>query len=304
MNSNKILEDCNLCIRNCHINRTDGLFGYCKSDNKIKVARADLHHWEEPCISGSNGSGTVFFSNCNLSCVFCQNHQISQSGFGEIISVYRLSEIFLELQEKGAHNINLVTPTHFVPLIIEALDIAKHSGLSLPIVYNTNSLDTLETIKLLDGYIDIYLPDFKYFDNKYALKYSNIKEYSENVLAIISEMVTQVGSPEFSTDGIMIKGVIVRHLLLPGLLFDSKKIIDSVYNAFGDSVFISLMNQFTPLYKSNEYPEINKLLNPKVYDSLVNYALDIGVQNGFIQDSESACDIYVPLFNNFGVKKN
>ena len=299
-----ILENCNLCIRNCGVNRLDNKIGFCRSTSTLKIARADLHHWEEPCISGIYGSGTIFFSNCNLSCVFCQNHQISQEGFGESISTARLSEIFLELQNKKAHNINLVTPTHYVPQIIEALDMAKKKGLIIPIVYNTNSIDSLETIKLLDGYIDIYLPDFKYYSDKFSLKYSNISNYSENVLSIISEMVRQVGEPKFSNSGLMLKGVIVRHLLLPGLLFDSKKVVDSIYNTFHNRVFISLMNQYTPSYKSTDYPEINKLLNPKVYDSLVDYAINLGVKNGFIQDSSSASEVFIPDFNGTGVKKN
>ncbi len=304
MNNNIFLENCNLCIRHCNVNRSNNLLGYCKSTSNLKVARAALHHWEEPCISGNKGSGTVFFSNCNLSCVFCQNYKISQDGFGEVISISRLSEIFLELQCKGAHNINLVTPTHFVPHIIKALDLSRKEGLTIPIVYNTNSLDDLETIKLLDGYIDVYLPDFKYFDDKYSLKYSNITGYAHNAINIIHEMIRQVGNPTFSEEGIITKGVIIRHLVIPGLLFDSKKIIDTIYTNFKDNVFISLMNQFTPLYNASNYPEINKVLNSKVYDSIVNYAINIGVKNGFIQDSESASDVYVPIFDNSGVKKN
>ncbi len=302
MNKN-ILENCNLCIRNCGINRLNNEIGFCKSTSALKIARADLHHWEEPCISGTHGSGTIFFSNCNLNCVFCQNHKISQQGFGENISTIRLSEIFLELQNKKAHNINLVTPTHYVPQIIEALDIAKKKGLIIPIVYNTNSIDSLETIKLLDGYIDIYLPDFKYYSNKYSLKYSNISNYSQNAISIIAEMIRQVGEPKFSSSGLMLKGVIVRHLLLPGLLFDSKKVVDSIYNTFYNKVFISLMNQYTPSYKSGDYPEINKLLNPKIYDSIVDYAVNLGVKNGFIQDSTSASESFIPDFNCTGVKK-
>lgn len=191
----------------------------------------------------------------------------------------------MELQNKGANNINLVTPTHYVPMIIESIKIAKKNGLALPIVYNTNSIDTIDTIKSLEGYIDIYLPDFKYFSDKYSLKYSKVKNYSKNAIEIISEMVRQVGPPVFDNNGIMKKGVIVRHLMLPGLLFDSKKVIDLIYNTFNDKVYISLMNQYTPLYNAKDYPEINKSINPKVYDSLINYALSIGVKNGFIQDA-------------------
>mgnify|MGYP005947016171 FL=1 len=297
----KLLENCTLCMRNCNVNRNKGIKGVCNSTNSIRIARAALHFWEEPCISGKSGSGTVFFSNCNLKCVFCQNYKISSEGFGTEITIDRLAEIFLELQDKGANNINLVTPTHFVPQIIESLKIAKNKGLNLPIIYNTNSIDTLDTIKTLNGYIDVYLPDFKYFEDKYALKYSKIKGYSKNVLEVIDEMVKQVGNPKFNEDGIIVKGVIVRHLLLPGLLFDSKKIIDAIYKKFEDSVYISLMNQYTPMYNAKMYPEINKSINEKTYDSIVNYALSIGVRNGFIQESGTDSEEFVPNFNNEGV---
>ncbi|WP_195469210.1 radical SAM protein [Clostridium sp. D43t1_170807_H7] len=297
----KLLENCTLCMRNCNVNRNKGIKGVCNSTNSIRIARAALHFWEEPCISGKSGSGTVFFSNCNLKCVFCQNYKISSEGFGTEITIDRLAEIFLELQDKGANNINLVTPTHFVPQIIESLKIAKNKGLNLPIIYNTNSIDTLDTIKTLNGYIDVYLPDFKYFEDKYALKYSKIKGYSKNVLEVIDEMVKQVGHPKFNEDGIIVKGVIVRHLLLPGLLFDSKKIIDAIYKKFEDSVYISLMNQYTPMYNAKMYPEINKSINEKTYDSIINYALSLGVKNGFIQESGTNSEEFVPDFNNKGV---
>ena len=297
----KLLENCTLCMRKCNVNRNKGIKGVCNSSNSIRIARAALHFWEEPCISGKKGSGTVFFSNCNLKCVFCQNYKISSEGFGTEITIERLAEIFLELQDKGANNINLVTPTHFVPQIIESLKIAKNKGLNLPIIYNTNSIDTLDTIKALNGYIDVYLPDFKYFEDKYSLKYSKIKGYSANVLEIIEEMVKQVGYPKFREDGIIVKGVIVRHLLLPGLLFDSKKIIDSIYKKFGDSVYISLMNQYTPMYNAKMYPEINKSINEKTYDSIINYALSLGVKNGFIRESGTNSEEFVPDFNNEGV---
>lgn len=297
----KLLEKCNLCMRNCNVNRNKGVKGLCNSTNNIRIARAALHFWEEPCISGENGSGTVFFSNCNLRCVFCQNYEISNEGFGKEITVDRLADIFIELQEKGANNINLVTPTHFVPQIIEALKIAKNNGLDLPIVYNTNSIDTLDTIKALNGYIDVYLPDFKYFEDKYSMKYSKIKGYSKNVIDVIDEMIKQVGAPKFNKDGIIEKGVIVRHLLLPGLLFDSKKVVDAIYNNFGDNVYISLMNQYTPMHNAKMYPEINKSINEKTYDVLIDYALSIGIKNGFIQESGTNSKEFVPDFNNEGV---
>lgn len=301
MNTKEILKSCSLCIRNCKVNRLENHLGFCKSGYSIDVARAALHHWEEPCLSGENGSGTVFFSHCNFRCVFCQNHEISQENKGKPISIERLSEIFLELQEKGAHNINLVTPTHYVPQIIEALTIAKSNGLNLPIVYNTNGYDSLETIKSLKGYIDIYLPDYKYFNEKYAIKYSKAPNYSNNLKELIKEMVLQVGTPKFDENGLMIKGVIIRHLMLPGLLFDSKKVIDDIYINFKDNVFISIMNQYTPMNNASNYPEINKPLNPKHYDSLIDYALSIGVTQGFIQDTGTNTEAYVPNFNNEGV---
>ena len=297
----KLLGKCNLCMRNCNVNRNKGVKGLCNSTNNIRIARAALHFWEEPCISGENGSGTVFFSNCNLKCVFCQNYEISSEGFGKEITIDRLADIFIELQEKGANNINLVTPTHFVPQIIEALKIAKNNGLDLPIVYNTNSIDTLDTIKALNGYIDVYLPDFKYFEDKYSMKYSKIKGYSKNVIDVIDEMIKQVGAPKFNKDGIIEKGVIVRHLLLPGLLFDSKKVVDAIYNNFGDNVYISLMNQYTPMHNAKMYPEINKSINEKTYDVLIDYALSIGIKNGFIQESGTNSKEFVPDFNNEGV---
>ncbi len=296
-----MLKSCELCNRSCKVNRLDGSVGFCKASEKIKVARAELHFWEEPCVSGSEGSGTVFFSHCNLGCVFCQNHEISQQYNGKEITIERLSEIFLELQEKKANNINLVTPTHYVPQIIEALNLAKSKGLSIPILYNTNGYDSLDTIKALDGLIDVYLPDYKYFSDKYAVNYSKAKDYTKNINAVISEMLRQVGTPQFDERGIIKKGVIVRHLMLPGLLFDSKKVIDDIFNSFGNDVYISIMNQYTPMHRANEYPEINRVLNPNHYDSLIDYALSIGVTNGFIQDSGTNSETFVPSFKNEGV---
>ena len=296
-----LLKNCLLCNRKCGVNRLKGELGVCSAGDSIRIARAALHLWEEPPISGENGSGTVFFSHCNFKCVFCQNHEISQNYNGATISIERLSDIFLELQEKGANNINLVTPTHYVPQIIEALDIAKVKGLKLPILYNTNGYDSLDTIKYLDGYIDVYLPDFKYFNNKYAIKYSKVNDYKDNLIPVLKEMVRQTGSPKFDDNSLITKGVIIRHLMLPGLLFDSKKVIDTIYKTFGNQVYISIMNQYTPMFKACEYPEINKRLNSKHYESLINYASEIGVINGFIQDSEASSTDFVPSFNLEGV---
>lgn len=323
MNYLNLLDECTLCNRKCKVNRNANQIGFCKASNKVKIARASLHLWEEPPISQGNGSGTVFFSHCNLKCVFCQNYNISQgdennnlnnmksesltleaSVIGIEISIERLSEIFLELQAKGANNINLVTPTHYVPQIIEALKIAKKNELTIPILYNTNSYDSIETIKLLNGYIDVYLPDFKYFNDKYSIKYSKVDKYASNAIKVINEMISQVGNPQFNSKGNIIKGVIIRHLMLPGLLFDSKKVIDFLYNKYGDNIYISLMNQYVPMFNAFNYPEINKSLNPKHYDSLINYALEIGVKNGFIQDEGTNTSDFTPAFNLQGVEKN
>lgn len=217
------LENCTVCPRNCGTNRIQEALGFCRANSKVKIARASLHHWEEPCISGVNGSGTVFFSNCNLKCVFCQNYEISHLGKGKEISIEHLSNIFLELQNKKAHNINLVTPTHYVPQIIEAIKISKSNGLTIPILYNSNGYENIETIKSLKGYIDVFLPDLKYFDDKYAKKYSNCNNYFNTACKATKEMFNQVGEPIFNNDGIIKKGIIIRHLMLPGLLFDTKK---------------------------------------------------------------------------------
>lgn len=296
-----MLKNCTLCCRNCETNRVIGDLGFCESSANVKVARVSLHHWEEPCISGTKGSGTVFFSNCNLKCVFCQNYAISNNGVGKEISIYRLGDIFLEQQERGAHNINLVTPTQFVPQIIEALTIAKANGLKIPIVYNTNSYETVETIRSLEGLIDIYIPDLKYFKNEYAIKYSNAPDYFEKASIAIEEMFSQIGGAEFDNYGMMKKGIIVRHLMLPGLLFDSKKIIDYLFNTFYDSIYLSIMNQYTPTYNSLKYPEINKPINQKHYEALIQYCLSIGIKNAFIQEQGTVSESFIPKFDYRGV---
>ena len=295
------LSNCHLCARGCGIDRTKGALGFCKSTDKLKVSRAALHYWEEPCISGDRGSGTVFFSSCSLGCVYCQNYEISTGGAGKEITTARLSEIFLELQDQGAHNINLVTPTHFVPQIIDALVTAKNKGLTLPIVYNTGSYDTVETLKALEGLIDVYLPDLKYFDDKYALKYSKAKDYFKTASRAIEEMYRQVGKPVFNDEGIMTRGMIVRHMMLPGLLFDSKKIIDYLHSTYGDSIFISIMNQYTPTHQSSQYKEISKPLNMRHYEALIDYAAELGVTNGFIQEEGTVSESFIPSFDHEGV---
>lgn len=298
---NDLLNRCTLCPRNCKVNRNNNGLGFCNMGSDLIVARAALHFWEEPIISGKKGSGTVFFSGCNLKCVFCQNHSISSNNFGKKISIERLSKIFLELQEQGANNINLVTPTHFVPQIIKALKIAKENGLNIPIVYNSSGYENIETIKLLDGYIDIYLPDFKYFDNKYASKYSKCNNYFEQASNAINEMIKQVGLPKFNDDGMLIKGVIVRHMMLPGLLEDSKKIIHYLVDKYNDEIFISIMNQYTPTNNLYKYPEINKTVDNSDYEELIDYAINLGIKNGFMQEGETQKTSFIPEFDTTGV---
>lgn len=295
-----VLNSCTVCPRNCKVDRNISE-GFCRSGALVKVAKAYGHMWEEPCISGNNGSGTVFFSNCNLRCVFCQNHDISQEDIGKEISTERLSEIFLEQQERGLHNINLVNPTHYVPQIKEALKKAKEKGLKLPIVYNSNGYEGIESLKSLEGFIDIYIPDLKYFDDKYSLKYSKAPNYFAIASAAINEMVRQTGSPIFNEEGIMQRGVIIRHLMLPGLLFDSKKVVDYIYKTYGDEVYLSLMNQYTPMFKAADYPEINKYLNPEHYEALIDHCLDLGYKNAFIQDTGTNTTAFVPDFNLQGI---
>ena len=290
------LSHCTLCPRLCGADRINGELGYCRASAKIKIARSALHFWEEPCISGEHGSGTVFFSHCTLKCVFCQNYNISTENKGKIISVSKLADCFLDLQTQGANNINLVTPTHYVPLIIQALDIAKANGLTLPILYNTSGYENAETIKALDGYIDIYMPDMKYFDNKYAVKYSNAPDYFNITKSAIHEMYNQVGKPVFDENGIMQKGMIIRHLMLPGLLFDTKKIIDYIYREYENNVYVSLMSQYTPLEHVKRFPEINKKLNPKHYNAMIDYCADLGMENVYIQDGEAASESFIPPF--------
>jgi putative pyruvate formate lyase activating enzyme len=295
------LKSCRLCPRNCGVNRLQGELGYCLAGRDVRIAKVCLHEWEEPCISGSRGSGTVFFSNCNLRCVFCQNHRISEESFGKDVSIERLSEIFLEQQARGAHNVNLVTPTHYVPQIIEAVKLAKAKGLKLPILYNTNSYENVETIRSLEGIVDVYLADLKYFSDSYAIKYSGAKDYFLHASKAIAEMFRQVGEPAFDSEGLLQRGLIIRHLMLPGLLFDTKKALDHIMETYGDSVYVSIMNQYTPMHRAAQYPEINKRLNKRHYESIIQYCLDSGVHNAFIQDTGTATEDYVPDFNLSGV---
>lgn len=304
MMNRELLNDCTLCPRNCHVNRNEGKVGYCRMTSELVVARAALHMWEEPCISGEKGSGTVFFSGCAMGCVFCQNHEIAKGLRGKSISVERLSEIFLELQEKGANNINLVTPSHYVPQIIEALDLARARGLVLPIVYNSSGYEKKETIKGLEGYVDIYLPDFKYMNDDIAERYSHCPDYSTYAKESIEEMVRQTGKPEFFPDGIMKKGTIVRHLSLPGYLEDSKDILDYLHANFKNDLYISIMNQYTPMVMVEKYPEINRKVTKKEYDELISYALMLGIKNAYTQEDETQDESFIPDFDGEGVLKS
>ena len=291
---------CDLCPRKCLVDRKKGEKGICGQTENLKVARAALHFWEEPCISGDAGSGAVFFSGCSLHCVFCQNENIANGTVGKEISLERLVDIFLELQEKRANNINLVTPGHFVPQIVKALDQARKEGLTLPVVYNTSSYETVDTIKMLEGYVDIYLPDFKYMSKKY----SHAPDYAEVAKAAIAEMVRQTGKAVFvngDEDNLILSGTIVRHLTLPGCMADSMQIVKYLHDTYGDKIYISIMNQFTPLSNLEKYPELNRRITDEEYETLVDYAIDIGIENGFIQEGDTAEESFIPAFDCEGV---
>ena len=295
---------CDLCPRKCLVDRKKGEKGICGQTENLKVARAALHFWEEPCISGDAGSGAVFFSGCPLHCVFCQNENIANGTVGKEISLERLVDIFLELQEKKANNINLVTPGHFVPQIVKALDQAKKEGLTLPVVYNTSSYETVDTIRMLDGYVDIYLPDFKYMSPVLSKKYSHAPDYAEVAKAAIAEMVRQTGRAVFvnsDEDNLILRGTIVRHLTLPGCMEDSMQILKYLHDTYGDKIYISIMNQFTPLSNLEKYPELNRRITDEEYETLVDYAIDIGIENGFIQEGDTAEESFIPAFDCEGV---
>jgi len=295
---------CTLCPRNCKVDRKNGEKGVCGQTAELKVARAALHFWEESCISGETGSGTVFFSGCSLHCVFCQNESIANGTVGKIITVERLAQIFLELQQQGANNINLVTPGHYIPQIKEALLLAKEQGLTLPVVYNTSSYESVEALKSLEGLVDIYLPDFKYMSSELSGKYSHAADYADVAKAAIAEMVRQTGNPVFDEageDGLIKKGTIVRHLTLPGCMEDSKVILQYLHETYGNRIYISIMNQFTPLDNVADYPELNCKITEEEYDELIDYAIDLGIEQGFIQEGETAEESFIPDFGCQGV---
>ena len=299
-NMNKY-ENCLLCPRKCGINRRTGQTGGCGVSSEIKVARAALHYWEEPCISGKRGSGAVFFSGCSLHCVFCQNREISDGKEGKVISKERLSDIFIELAGKGANNINLVTPGQYIPDIVWAVNDAKSRGMKLPIIYNTSGYENVTELKLLEGIVDVYLPDFKYMDSTLSAMYSRAKDYPSVAKQALSEMVRQ--QPDVVIDdatGLIQKGVIVRQLLLPGHVNDAKAVLKYLYDTYHDHVYISMMSQFTPI-ALKDYPEINRTVTKREYERLVNYALEIGITNAFIQEGDVAKDSFIPAFDCEGV---
>lgn len=290
------LNECKLCPINCKVNRNKGQLGRCRAGKNMAIGLYKLHYDEEPCISGTSGSGTVFFSNCNLKCKFCQNYKISCEGKGEEISIERLAEIFIELQNMGANNINLVTGTPYVLHIIEAIKQAQSNGLVIPILYNTSGYETIETLKLLAGYIDIYLPDFKYYDNNLAKRLSGIDNYREIAIAAIKEMYRQVGENQYDEKGILKKGMIIRHLVLPNNIQNSKDILKWIKENMPESIAISLMAQYFPTYKAKEDEQINRKLTQDEYKEIENYLYDLDLENGYIQDLEDEEESYVPNF--------
>lgn len=289
----EILEKCTICPHNCGINRLEGKVGRCKSKDTVKIALYSTHNFEEPCISGKRGSGTVFFSNCNMNCVFCQNYEISQQGKGKEISIQELAEIFIKQQEKDVENINLVTPTSYVLQIIEAIKIARKNGLNIPIVYNTNGYEKVETLKMLEGYIDIYLPDFKYSDDLLAKRLSKVDNYFEIATNTIKEMYKQVGKAKFDENGVMQKGMIIRHLVLPNHILNSRRVLKWINDNMND-VYVSVMAQYFPTHKAKEIDDINRKLTKEEYQEIENYLYRLNLENGYIQELGEHEEEYVP----------
>ena len=291
------LSQCRICPHKCNINRLKGEKGRCKCTDKVEISLASLHYYEEPCISGENGSGTIFFTHCNLNCKYCQNYEISQEGKGRKITIEHLADIFIKQQSKGAENINLVTPTMYIYQIIEAIKIAKSKGLGIPIVYNTNSYETVESLEQLEGYVDIYMPDLKYYYDDIAKKYSNINSYFEIATKAILEMYRQVGNPILDENGMMKKGVIIRHLILPNHIKNSKKVIKWIKDNMDNKALISIMAQYFPTYLAKEDELINRKVNKKEYKQIEEYIYELNIQNGYIQELGEHEEEYVPNFN-------
>lgn len=297
------LSDCTLCPRMCHVDRGSGAKGYCGASGKLRVARAALHDWEEPSISSVRGSGTVFFSHCSLRCAFCQNESIAAGGYGEEIPPSRLAKIFLSLQDAGAHNVNLVTPTHYVPLIIEALEQAQAKGLVLPVVYNTSGYENQSVIEALNGYVDVYLTDFKYWSPAPARWYSRAADYPRIAQVALDTMVDQVGDVVFSDDAhpVLVRGVLVRHLLLPQGLEDAKRIVRYVHNRFGNRIRLSLMNQYTPQTSRDAFPDLASQVSSPEYEALLDFADELGVEDYYWQSGDAASSAFIPAFDGTGV---
>ncbi|CAA7599683.1 Aldolase-type TIM barrel [Acididesulfobacillus acetoxydans] len=302
VNSDINQGSCRACPRECGKDRTRGEKGVCGAAARAKVARASLHAWEEPCVSGSRGSGTVFFSHCNLSCVFCQNYEISQEGFGREVTVGELAEIFLNLQAQGAHNINLVSPMHYPEPVREALIRAGDRGLRVPVIYNTNAYEKAETLRRLEGLVDVYLPDLKYFSDEYARRYSRAEGYFAWASQAILEMLRQVGAPRFDEDGLIERGLLVRHLVLPGLLADSKAVLRWIAEKLPRDVYVSLMGQYTPVYQASRCPELARPLTEEEYDEAIDFFFSLGLENGFAQELDSGDPAYIPEFDLSGVR--
>ena len=292
----ELLEKCTICPHNCGINRTNNQIGRCKSKDIVKIALYSTHNFEEPCISGKKGSGTVFFSNCNMNCVFCQNYEISQQGKGKEITIEELAEIFIKQQEKNVENINLVTPTSYVPQIIEAIKIARNKGLKLPIVYNTNGYEKVETLKMLEGYVDIYLPDFKYSDNELGKRLSKVDNYFEIATKALKEMYRQTGKAVFNENGIMQKGMIIRHLVLPNHILNSRRVLKWI-NENMHEVYVSVMAQYFPTYKAKDIEDINRKLTKEEYEQIENYLYRLDLENGYIQELGEHEEEYVPKWD-------
>ena len=292
---NKELECCTICPHNCKINRTKNP-GRCKSTDKIKIALYSIHNFEEPCISGEKGSGTIFFSNCNMNCVFCQNYEISQLGRGKEVTIEELANVMIKQQERNVQNINLVTPTSYALHIVEAIKIARKKGLEIPIVYNTNGYESVETLKLLEGYVDIYLPDLKYYYDDLAKKYSKVDNYFEIATKAIQEMYRQVGTPVLDENGVMKKGLMIRHLILPNEVQNSKKVLKWIKENIDSNVYVSIMAQYFPTYKAKEIPEIARKITKEEYEKVENYLYELDLENGYIQELGEHEEEYVPTW--------
>lgn len=301
MEADGMLESCELCPRRCGVNRNRET-GFCGAGRLVRLALVSLHPWEEPCIAGEKGAGTVFFSHCNLRCCFCQNYEISHGGRGSDVTEQRLAEIFLEQQQRGAATLDLVTPTHYVPQILAALQLARQQGFSLPVVYNSNAYETVETLELLRRQVDVFLPDLKYMDPEPAARYSQAADYFSVAAAAIRKMVDLTGPPRLE-QGILRRGVLVRHLVLPGHRHESMRILDWLWNTFGTGIYLSLMNQYTPMYQAADHPEINRRLTSFEYDSVVEHAYDRGFRHCYIQEGQTASEKFVPRFDGRGVRE-